>query len=217
MNGINILFPSRQMKLAEGLKLRGGIPVLFPNAHLPTEHMGLGLKQHGFARLVEWQAGTITGSSAELILSDTVETRHAYPFAFNIVYTVTLEEYGLGLTLSVTNRGDTPLPIAPGLHPYFSLPESGIRACATDLGINLQTYQSGDVIRLPYLPSVVLTTPELMILLKASSNFTTWTVWGQSEYGYVCFEPWQEAHKHKLFVEPQKTATFWLKIRAENR
>ena len=110
--------------------VRGGIPVLFPIAgRLAGDSYVLPggthtMKQHGFARNMPW---AIVDQADEgcarlgVALTATPMTRLQFPFEFRLAMTYLLEDGRLTVEMRVANLGETPMPIQPGLHPYFQL------------------------------------------------------------------------------------------------
>jgi D-hexose-6-phosphate mutarotase len=104
---------------------RTGIPTLFP-------YYGEGGDKgpnHGFGRNSMWtiDAEKSTGNKVVMRLSSkqiSPEAREKYPYPFAASITVEVEEDGsLIYNLHVENTGneDLPLPLSPGLHPYFEI------------------------------------------------------------------------------------------------
>jgi galactose mutarotase-like enzyme len=113
--------------------VRGGIPVLFPIAGRLRqdrfEHGGktYALFQHGFARALPWtivDQSTTDGARMVLELTPTAATRAQFPFAFRLVFTYVLAGNCLSIGQRFTNTGDDHMPICPGLHPYFLIPDA---------------------------------------------------------------------------------------------
>jgi len=113
--------------------VRGGIPVLFPIAgrlHADRfEHGGrtYALSQHGFARTLPWtivDQSTAEGARMVLELGSTPATRSQFPFDFRLVFTYVLSGRCLTIGQRYINAGDEEMPIAPGLHPYFLVPDA---------------------------------------------------------------------------------------------
>jgi galactose mutarotase-like enzyme len=113
--------------------VRGGIPVLFPIAgKLPggryeVEGRTYAMKQHGFARDLPWtvvEESSGEQASVTLALDATDATRAVYPFEFALRFTYRLRGGVLAVEQSFENRGDAPMPIQPGLHPYFFVPDA---------------------------------------------------------------------------------------------
>jgi galactose mutarotase-like enzyme len=126
--GRDVLFMDRGTLLDAGKSVRGGIPLLFPFAgRLDGDrlaHAGTLMKQHGFARNKPWAIVERRGDSLRLALEDDADTRRAYPHQFRIEQAVTLLPRGLQIGLTIRNKGETPMPIAPGWHPYFRCPSA---------------------------------------------------------------------------------------------
>lgn len=117
--GREVLFVSRASRFQDGISIRGGIPVIFPqfsNGPLP---------KHGLARTRAWAvAHTAPGADGTvaitLRLEDDAQTRTLWPHPFCLQLTVSL---GLALTLELTvkNPGSAPIPFQAALHTYFQV------------------------------------------------------------------------------------------------
>jgi galactose mutarotase-like enzyme len=107
---------------------RSGMPLLFPFANplkdgvfLPS---GKPMPQHGFARdneftVVDQTPDSVTFELTEKDIHTQMQEVYPYDFRFQVTYTLGLQN--LTCTLQCTNTGTKPMPIAPGLHPYFPL------------------------------------------------------------------------------------------------
>ena len=117
--GREVLFVSRASRFQDGVPIRGGIPVIFPQ-------FGDGpLPKHGLARTRAWTvARTTLGAdgavSIILWLEDDAQTRARWPHSFCLQLKVSL---GLALTLefSVKNPGSAPITFQAALHTYFQV------------------------------------------------------------------------------------------------
>jgi glucose-6-phosphate 1-epimerase len=109
------LFLSRRSKWGEGVSIRGGIPVIFPQ--FASEGP---LPKHGFARTSRWElreqseAGVITFE-----LRDTEATRAIWPASFLATVTARIGGRELATTLTVENTGDAPFHFTAALHTYL--------------------------------------------------------------------------------------------------
>ena len=111
---------------------RTGIPVLFPYFGALQGGLvaatGKPLGQHGFGRDCAWKPRRVSDEEGffELTERDVPDAaRAAYPWPFRARLILGLTPAGgLRMTLSVRNKGDAPLPIVPGLHPYFRVPHA---------------------------------------------------------------------------------------------
>jgi len=94
------------------------------------------MKQHGFARNLPWTVLTESvedGASVTLGLDATDATRRQYPFDFALRFTYRLRGEVLTVEQRFENRGHDPMPVQPGLHPYFFVPD------AAKAGVSLDT------------------------------------------------------------------------------
>lgn len=121
LQGQELLYLDETTFLDSSKHVRGGIPILFPNAGAIESLRYPNLKQHGFARtcntwISEHQAAHFTET-----LRATQETRLVYPFEFELMVGGTLNSDGsVDLFQEVRNlEQEKPLPLAMGLHPYF--------------------------------------------------------------------------------------------------
>ena len=85
------------------------------------------IKQHGFARDLPWtvvdeSSGDEASVTVGLEASDA--TRAVYPFDFALRFTYRLRGGMLSVEQTFENRGRAPMPIQPGLHPYFFVPDA---------------------------------------------------------------------------------------------
>lgn len=103
-------------------------PLLFPivgrlkNDELLHGGKTYPMKQHGFARDQRFAWMERGPASCTLVLTDNVETRSRYPFAFRLTVTFLLAPAGLEVRLEITNSGDEMLPASIGAHPAFNWP-----------------------------------------------------------------------------------------------
>ena len=113
------LFLSERSVWQEGVAIRGGVPIIFP------QFADTGpLPKHGFARTREWQivdAQPARDGRARMTfrLVDSAETRALWPHAFAADLTITVGEQVLELALSLSNPGDAPFACTTALHSYL--------------------------------------------------------------------------------------------------
>ncbi len=199
----------RDILYTENTHKRSGIPILFPFAN-PLENdiflaSGAKMPQHGFARNLEWNL--LEKSSDQVILSLnftslSTELRSAFPFPFELSLTVKLNpNNSIDHTLVLNNMDKKDLPIAPGIHPYFSLahaakaslkieqiPEFEAQKFAWDLDL------SGDFY--PFKGEISASFPdyELNICeIAQNPDCEFLVIWSQNtaqkDYNFVCLEP----------------------------
>ena len=121
--GTEQLFLSKKSIYKNGVPIRGGIPVCFPQFN----NVGPIIK-HGFARINQWKlievTRTDTHTQAELSLEDTSETRRTWPFAFSVKLIVTLGGPTLRTELLVTNNDKNTFTFTGALHTYLLVNDS---------------------------------------------------------------------------------------------
>jgi galactose mutarotase-like enzyme len=123
VQGRDLLYMDRATLLDPSRSVRGGIPLLFPFAGRLVDdrliHAGTTMKQHGFARNKAWAVVEQGAGGLRLALEDDAQTREVFPHRFRVEQALSLLPRGLQVELLIQNRGDAPLPLAPGWHPYF--------------------------------------------------------------------------------------------------
>lgn len=109
----------------------GHAPLLFPivgrlaGDALRVDGREYPMKQHGFARRMEWDVVGAGADGVTFRLRDNAATRAAFPFGFEIAVLYILEEFTLSAVVRVSNPGDAPLPFSFGFHPAFAWPLPG--------------------------------------------------------------------------------------------
>lgn len=117
--GREVFFVSCASKFQDGVPIRGGIPVIFPQ-------FGDGaLPKHGLVRTRDWQvARTTLGADGEVLitlrLEDDAQTRALWPHQFCLQLTVLLGPV-LTIEFVVKNTGLAPFPFQTALHTYFQV------------------------------------------------------------------------------------------------
>lgn len=200
--------------------VRGGIPILFPiSGKLPEgryDHAGrtYAMKQHGFARNLAWEMlGESTDDGACLVLGlrDSELTRGQYPFEFNLRFTYRLRAGTLSLEQRFENLGSEPMPIQPGLHPYFYVPDAdkkdvrlasdATRALDNTAGQEVTLHgpiafagREVDLHLLDHGPrEVVLERPNLPgVRIGFGAEQAVLVVWTLPGRDFICVEPWRE-------------------------
>jgi galactose mutarotase-like enzyme len=202
--------------------VRGGIPVLFPIAgrladdKYQVDGTTYTMKQHGFARNMPWaivdqaaDQATAGGARLGLALTPSAMTRAQYPFEFRLALTYVLYEGRLTVQTRISNTGAQPMPIHPGLHPYFQLADHHKAAArvvtdATEawdntsgklIALREPIDLAGDVVDLHVLDhwprTVRLTRPgdhDLELSLGVPDRVLV--VWTERGRDFVCVEPW---------------------------
>ena len=106
----------------------GHAPILFPivgrlnNDVLRIDGADYPMKQHGFARRMPFTVTEQEADRAVFRLTDSEETRAAYPFAFALDLTFHVHGATLHIEARIENRGQTAMPASFGWHPAFAWP-----------------------------------------------------------------------------------------------
>jgi galactose mutarotase-like enzyme len=189
--------------------VRGGIPILFPIAGklMPDRLPGATapLAQHGFARNRPWRVVSSAGRAVLALDSDDA-TRAAYPFDFALTFSYALRDGALEIEQRFENRGALPMPIQPGLHPYFAVPDKAGARVATDATV---AWDNVAAARVPF-SGVDLAAGEVDlhlldhhphgtrlvrpgardVVLSWSSDVGVLVLWTLPGRPFVCVEPW---------------------------
>jgi galactose mutarotase-like enzyme len=208
--------------------VRGGIPVLFPVCgNLPGNQLVLPqgafpMAQHGFARDLPWQLTALdSGDGIGLHLSDSPETRAAYPFGFALSLEVRLEPQALAIRAVVEHAGSSgpAMPFALGLHPYFrvqSLALARVDGVPPRCFDHLTAAEAATADQLARLEQGVDLRLDLQSQQDPAPRFTTGTgavvelemeppfahavVWSDPPRPMLCLEPWS-ARRGELGLE----------------
>jgi galactose mutarotase-like enzyme len=103
-------------------------PTLFPivgstfNHTLLIDGAQYKMKQHGFARIFDFECIHKDSQSCTFQLSDNEETLKQYPFKFDLLIRYTLAGKRILINYRIENKSDAVMPFQFGLHPAFKLP-----------------------------------------------------------------------------------------------
>jgi galactose mutarotase-like enzyme len=106
----------------------GHAPILFPIVGrlngdvLRVDGVEYAMKQHGFARRMAFAVTAHEPDHASFRLTDSPETRAAYPFPFVLEIGFAIEGATLTMRATIINPGPAPLPANFGWHPAFAWP-----------------------------------------------------------------------------------------------
>jgi galactose mutarotase-like enzyme len=230
------------------LSVRGGIPILFPicgnlaNDSYKVNGQTYQLVQHGFARSLPWEAtqqSTDDGASVTVTLQSSEATREGYPFDFELNYTYTLKGNVLELRQRHTNRSDTPMPFATGIHPYFAVADKSklkIELPSTDYQLKddatLQSFGGvfdfdQEEIDFSFINLVGQTATVIdgdrktKLTVGFDSHYSTLLFWTVKGKDFYCLEPWTSPRNamntgdHLLTVPPGDTMETVITMTAE--
>lgn len=200
------------------MSVRGGIPILFPNAGDLSEHFTYpNLNRHGFARNMVWQ-GEIGDNYFEERLSADEETKKNYPYDFCLSILGQFEiDDSFTLIQNIENKeAGREMPIAMGLHPYFKVLDQDKKNIkfnflgGQDIEEQIDIWQSGGTI---YVKNPKSDNPQAKIeieipglgtlILNISSQYQSLWVWSLPGQDFICLEPMLRG-LNGLIDDPQK-------------
>ena len=212
-DGKEILYFDEKRFMDKTKSIRGGIPILFPicgNLNTSSSVFGtdyLQLKQHGFARDLQWQYSfNENEQSLCLILNESKKTKKYYPFDFELKIEITLNINCLEFEITISNKTDTTMPINFGLHPYFNVSDfKNLEFIDTplncqnqekniishtlhelkniNLGVDLLMYTSG---RSSFRDKIF----KRQVTLNHPYPFDLGVIWSDPPRRMICLEPW---------------------------
>jgi len=221
---------------------RWGLPLMIPNFSRLKDGIflekGTSLPIHGFGRNLPWSLSesetTETTLSMQLQSSDV--TRPMYPYEFTFTAQIEAGQGTLTYTLIMENRGDEPMPIAPGFHPYFTLVQAEKARLVTDgpPGFSVQDFDWVEHIPdnpYPFPHTVTFRFPSQGTLhieelpQQAQFSLHNMQVWSEPptkpDHAFVCFEPTVGSEDalnrpaDRLTVQPHSSHTIVLRLYVE--
>lgn len=236
LGGTEVLYFDEETFRDPDANVKGGIPILFPNAGPLTGEAYPGLQQHGFARTsVDWVAteGQPDHGFLEVLEVDAA-SRKAYPHDFRLSVSGQLMDDGSFTLLQRVENLDPheALPVAMGLHPYFKVPnaEKGNIGFDFEGGAEIESrieeWANGEAVSIEN-PKVKdpaaemrIHIPELgTLVIDASPEYKRIWIWSMPDKDFVCIEPVMRdaggLEEDPELVEPGGEVTGQVKIRLE--
>lgn len=174
--GQNIIFPLTEITLEDGSKkARGGNHSCLPNFGVDDSFK---LKAHGFGRLLNWEPVNKNETTTHLFLRGIDEYSNLFT---DLVYE--LRDNAIFMKLSLVNRGNTSLSIAPGFHPYL-YSEDGY------VNIEGKEYTRNELENTVFLKGNELKfeTSKYKYQYRCN-NVNTFAIWTDFLDDYICVEP----------------------------
>jgi aldose 1-epimerase len=85
---------------------------------------------HGHAYLGKWNVLKKTDSSAVIVYKH-LANNFGWPWSYEVVQTITLEDNNIIFLLEILNKSNNPMPIGFGIHPYFNYSDNvKLKFCA---------------------------------------------------------------------------------------
>lgn len=220
---------------------RWGLPLMIPNFSRLKNGVFLEkntkLPIHGFGRLLPWNVTAQNETSLTMQLVSSDATRASYPYEFTFTAAIAAGEGTLMYTVTMENRGDETMPIAPGFHPYFAVAQQdkarvissgppGFTASAFDW----DNHPPDNAYPFPHRVTVefpgrgTLTIEELPI--NGAYLLSTMQVWSEPasapDHDFICFEPVVSSADglnrpaDRLNISPGQSRQFVLRLTAKN-
>lgn len=218
LGGKEIIYLDEETFKNINTNVKGGIPILFPNAGPITENPEFPkLPQHGFARNSEWENEKTENGFKGTLLSNE-ETKKMYPFDFKFSVSGNFENDGsFTFKQEVENIGENiELPLSMGLHPYFKVPNDEKNKIqfnfegGNEIEEKAEVWINGKAISInnPKIkdPNAIMEViiPSLgSLIIDASIEYEKIWVWSMLGKDFVCIEPVMR-DKDGLINNPEK-------------
>jgi len=223
LNNKEILYLDEKTFQDTSINVKGGIPILFPNAGPLTENSEFpNLPQHGFARNSKWKTENVDDGFKETLITNE-ETALMYPYNFDFSISGKFTSDGSFLmNQEVENKEkEKELPLSFGFHPYFKVPgEEDSNTKKKNIKFNfeggnlieeqVETWANGKAISIdnPKVknPEAIMEIeiPGLGTLsIEASPEYKKIWVWSMPEKDFICVEPVMR-NKNGLINDPEK-------------
>ncbi|MCR2823686.1 aldose epimerase family protein [Lederbergia panacisoli] len=216
VHGVETLFLNKKTFLDENANVRGGIPILFPisgqlhDGQYEWEGTVYNMKNHGFARNLPWEVidtNTEDQASITIRLTSNEETKSAYPFEFEVIYTYILKDNELQILQEYVNKSDVQMPIYAGFHPYFKTSDKNLdyetdaktyRDDNDDVvksvsnGLDLTDKKESFVLLDAEEKKIAFSLPEInkKVTINYGEEFEYVYLWTEQGQDFMCVEPW---------------------------
>jgi len=218
LHGQEILYLDKATFQDKTLSVKGGIPILFPNAGPIESPEFPNLKQHGFARdSSKWNVIKTHDGFKETLIPDK-ENLISYPYNFKLSMEGQFKNNGsFTIKQKVENlEEEKELPISMGIHPYFKvlnkdkknikfnfeggeLVEEQAEIWANGKAISIDNPKIKDLFAVMeiFIPNVGT------LIIEASSEYQKIWVWSMKDKDFFCVEPVMR-NKGGLVDDPEK-------------
>ncbi|MDO5755036.1 MAG: hypothetical protein Q4P28_02250 [Tissierellia bacterium] len=162
--------------MIDGLKKqRGGCHICCPNFG-PDEKTFM--QQHGFAREISWN---VLASDEDMVILKTRGIQEYRDLEMYLLYQTGNRSFRMSLTLD--NKSEKELPVAPGFHPYFHTKNKEFNHFG-------EKYSENELTRTVFVPgsNFSFSTSEFQICVK-STTIGQIALWSDFKGDYICVEP----------------------------
>ena len=230
LQGKELLYLDRETLNNKALSVRGGIPILFPNAGALRENLLFPkLEQHGFVRNIGWKDDS-TAKNINLKIESNRELNNVYPYQFKIETSASISKDNSFLfEQKILNTDTQQIPVSAGLHPYFKVENKWKKNIIFDfpggqyVSDSFDSWSQGHYISIdnPAVKNIKdpmkVIIPELgSLILQVSPNYKKIWIWSLSEKDFICIEPVMRdingLIEDPCFINIGKEETLFLKI-----
>ncbi len=219
---------------------RWGLPLMIPNFSRLKDGIfkekGTTLPIHGFGRDLPWTVIEIEDTHLAMELTSSDATRSDYPYEFVFTANIAVGEGMLTYTLTMENRSDEDMPIAPGFHPYFAVAQSEKAEVITDGPPGFDVHDFDWVQHIPDNPypfphhvTVQFPGGGTLTITEVPQNgkyaLSNMQVWSEPptkpDHDFICFEPTVGSEDalnrpaDRLTIGPQSSRQIVLQLQAK--
>lgn len=214
LDGKEILYLDEETFNNLNSSVKGGIPILFPNAgpipdEIKTEEYS-NLKQHGFARDSKW-VGEKSIDGFREVLNSNENTKAQYMNDFKLTLEGKFENANsFTIKKNIDNLNeDRDMAVSSGLHPYFKVPNAQKQNINFNfpggefIKENIEKWANGEYVSIdnPNIPLEVYI-PELgTLIFTIDKEYKKIWVWSMPDKDFVCIEPVMH-DKGGIILEP---------------
>ena len=218
MKGREILYLDETTLQDRNVNVKGGIPILFPNAGPLESPEYPDLKQHGFARnSSDWKT-VISGDGFRERLTSNENTKKMFPFDFSFSFGASFDkDSSFTMDQEIENLGENKeMPLSMGLHPYFKVPQNKKREIKFNfeggkfVEEQVEIWANGKAVSIdnPKIkdPNAIMEIiiPDLgTLVIDVSPEYKKIWVWSMPGKDFVCVEPVMR-DKGGLVNDPEK-------------
>lgn len=230
--GKEILYFDEETFYDLSTSVRGGIPVLFPNAGVVSDATDVselsGLKRHGFARDMQWIPQKESRGFSEFLTSNS-DTKKNFSYDFKLSLNCVFEEDGsFTIHQKIENLDARDLPISSGLHPYFRISNNDKDKIQFHfqggdfIKDNIDQWANGETVCVdnPNTPLEVIIPGIGTLVLQLSKGYEKIWVWSIPGKDFVCIEPVMRDEggivQNPHIIKPGESLELFLNIRLDN-
>ena len=199
------------------VSVKGGVPVLFPNAGPLDSPQFPNLKQHGFARSMNWQSQKGKENFTQTLQADE-NTKKLFPYNFKLSIGGQFNEDGsFSINQSIGNlEKEEVMPVSMGLHPYFRVPHDAKKDIKFNfkggdlVEQNVETWANAKAFKIdnprvedPNAVMEVVIPSVGTLIIDASPEYKRIWIWSLPGKDFVCIEPVMR-DKGGLVDDPEK-------------